>query len=166
MISDTNIIIIFVITKFIMNKTNLIDLNHFIMGNYIYEARRLAGKTQLEAATALGLKQTTYSTKEQKLKFSRVEMSKLIAFIGQYFIDQAKSVDITSLVNEDEVSYGKGGSQYRQLLTSINEIKSLQKSCIIIQAEVYADLKGKPVDIILREFKKKIEQKTGKEFDL
>lgn len=132
--------------------------------NYLSEARRLADKTQQDVADHLGMNQSTYSTKEGKLDFTSLEWKKIRSYVGSDNIDEARGA--STMVSEPLVPYGQAGSEYRKLLTGMNEVINLQKTNMAIVAELFAEMKGQKVAKVIERMKVLYKEKTGKEIDL
>lgn len=131
--------------------------------NYIADARKAAKITQSEMAEHLGMIQSTYSSKEQANRFTYLELSKIEKKIGADKLREAKLSEPSSIVNEDAPIYGEPDSNYRKLLTLVNELILLQKTGVIVQAEIYAAIKNKTFTAALSDIKLIYKEKTGKD---
>lgn len=134
--------------------------------NFVSDARKAARITQAEMAEYLGMIQSTYSSKEQSNRFTALELSKIEKKIGTRLFNEAKMLGPSHTLNEPPHEYGNAGADYREILKAVNELLGLHRTGIIIQAEIYAALKNKPVMSALSDIKDIYKEKTGKELDI
>lgn len=132
--------------------------------NYLFDARKLSGKTQNEIADFLKMNQSTYSTKESKLDFTVMEWQKIERVIGRDSLEYAKQMH--SIAQEPSTSYGKSGDDHRRLLSMVNKIMALQESGVAVLSEFLAELKGLPVETVINKIKEKYKEKTGESIDI
>lgn len=131
--------------------------------NYIYQARRLAGITQKQVADLLEIKQSTYSSKEQRLHFTKTELKKIENLIGSDIIKEVQDDNASLELNDAPATYGKAGDEYRELLKKVNELSELQKAGLMIQAELFAGAQNRSVKSVIDDINKLIKKKTGKD---
>lgn len=128
------------------------------MRNYVFEARKLAGITQADAAHEIGLSQSTYSTKERLNEFTMMELKKLDKLFGQGVLERVKNE--SNVLGEPGVPYGN--TDFTKLLSIVNRSISMQEAGLIAQVDIISRLSGKSYDEAFKELSKLYEDKTGK----
>lgn len=129
--------------------------------NYLYDARRMARKTQKQMAEHLKMNQSTYSSKESRLDFSRHEWINIESYLGKENIDRAMGLSLVS--EEGNTNYD---NKYSSLLYEVNRLIELQKLGLIVQAEIISKIEGKSYEDALVELKKLYFERTGKRIDI
>jgi len=130
--------------------------------HYVADARKAAKITQAEMAEYLNMVQSTYSSKEQHNRFTALELSKIEQRVGSALFNEAKLLRTQNVLNEGPTEHGEAGSNYRQTLKLVKEILDLHHTSLLIQAEIYAELKNKPVSAAISDIRTIYKQKTGK----